>query len=98
MAGAGYPSEQDGPMEELAELQIKEEARLEKLFAEQRLEKGLDNDDTLNTFFQLFDMWIQLYRLNKCMEVLEEVVPICRKRGGDFHVKGVQVGCFADIS
>ncbi|CAL1165592.1 unnamed protein product [Cladocopium goreaui] len=76
----GYP--QDGPMEELAELQIKEEARLEKLFQEQRQQQGLDDDSTLNTFFQLFDMWIQLYRLNKCMEVLEEVVPICRRRGG----------------
>ena len=129
---------------------------------EQRSERGLDDEVTLNTFFkawpwlcysnmpkvsqnsfdnvingvttlcQLFDMWIQLYRLNKCMEasnvsdlkidmqccnevmqpfeksshfiqykyvlnvsdcvkqtfaeallqVLEEVVPICRKRGG----------------
>ncbi|CAK9012503.1 Inorganic diphosphatase [Durusdinium trenchii] len=90
----GYPVEEDGPMEELAELQIKEEARLEKLFAEQRSEQGLDNDVTLNTFFKLFDMWIQLYRLNKCMEVLEEVVPICRKRGGDLHIKGVQALAF----
>lgn len=81
-------------MEELAELQIKEEARLEKLFQEQRQQQGLDDDSTLNTFFQLFDMWIQLYRLNKCMEVLEEVVPICRRRGGDFHVKGVQALAF----
>ncbi|CAJ1394709.1 unnamed protein product [Effrenium voratum] len=39
-------------------------------------------------------MWIQLYRLNKCMEVLEEVVPICRSRGGDLHVKGVQALAF----
>eukprot|EP00435_Cladocopium_sp_Y103_P024362 s1485_g6.t1 len=92
MSHDGYP--QDGPMEELAELQIKEEARLEKLFQEQRQQQGLDDDGTLNTFFQLFDMWIQLYRLNKCMEVLEEVVPICRRRGGDFHVKGVQALAF----
>ncbi|CAE7478145.1 unnamed protein product [Symbiodinium pilosum] len=84
----------DGPIEELAELQVKEEARLEKLFAEQREERGLDDETTLHTFFKLFDMWIQLYRLNKCMEVLPEVVPICRSRGGDFHVKGVQALAF----
>eukprot|EP00913_Durusdinium_trenchii_P003879 g3588.t1 len=64
-----------------------------RLGKEQRSEQGLDNDVTLNTFFKLFDMWIQLYRLNKCMEVLEEVVPICRKRGGDLHIKGVQDLC-----
>ncbi|CAJ1394707.1 unnamed protein product [Effrenium voratum] len=92
--GYAAPEAEDGPMEELAELQVKEEARLEKLFAEQRAERGLDDDVTLNTFFKLFDMWIQLYRLNKCMEVLEEVVPICRSRGGDLHVKGVQALAF----
>mmetsp|Transcript_57737 Transcript_57737/g.108195 ORF Transcript_57737/g.108195 Transcript_57737/m.108195 type:complete len:221 (+) Transcript_57737:55-717(+) len=86
--------EAGGPIEEIAELQIKEEARLEKLFAEQRSERGLDDETTLHTFFKLFDMWIQLYRLNKCMEVLPEVVPICRSRGGDFHVKGVQALAF----
>mmetsp|Transcript_28969 Transcript_28969/g.90282 ORF Transcript_28969/g.90282 Transcript_28969/m.90282 type:complete len:203 (+) Transcript_28969:202-810(+) len=39
-------------------------------------------------------MWIQLYRLNKCVEVLEDVVPICRRRGGQLHVQGVQALAF----
>jgi len=39
-------------------------------------------------------MWIQLYRLNKALEVLVEVVPICRKRGGNTHIKGVQALAF----
>jgi len=76
------------------ELQLIEETRLEKLFQEQRAERGLDDDETLKTFFKLFDMWIQLYRLNKCVEVLEEVVPICRRRGGQLHVQGVQALAF----
>lgn len=81
-------------MEELVELQLVEEARLEALFEEQRRQRGLDDEVTLETFFKLFDMWIQLYRLNKCAEVLEDVVPICRQRGGQLHVKGVQALAF----
>lgn len=92
-AGAGGEAG-EGEIEELVELQLVEETRLEKLFEEQRAEKGLDDEVTLNTFFKLFDMWIQLYRLNKCAEVLEDVVPICRRRGGQLHVQGVQALAF----
>eukprot|EP00929_Paragymnodinium_shiwhaense_P084580 TRINITY_DN45238_c0_g1_i1.p1 TRINITY_DN45238_c0_g1~~TRINITY_DN45238_c0_g1_i1.p1 ORF type:complete len:367 (-),score=121.60 TRINITY_DN45238_c0_g1_i1:349-1449(-) len=81
-------------MEELVDLQLLEEARLEKMFDEKKREKGLDDEETLNVFFKLFDMWIQLYRLNKSEEALNEIVPICRRRGGDFHVKGVQALAF----
>lgn len=81
-------------MEELVELQLQEETRLEKLFDEQRRELGLDSEVTLATFFKLFDMWIQLYRLNKCMEVLVDAVPICRRLGGQLHIQGVQALAF----
>lgn len=81
-------------MDEIVELQIRREEQLTKLFAEQRQELGLDNDTTLTTFFELFDMLIQLYRLNKAMEILPEVVPICRKRGETWHIKGVQALAF----
>lgn len=83
-----------GEIEELVELQLIEEARLEKLFEEKRRERGLDDDETLEVFFKLFDMWIQLYRLNKCYEALLDVVPVCRRRGERLHVQGVQALAF----
>mmetsp|Transcript_42470 Transcript_42470/g.122822 ORF Transcript_42470/g.122822 Transcript_42470/m.122822 type:complete len:441 (+) Transcript_42470:61-1383(+) len=83
-----------GEIEEIAELQHVEEARLEKLFAEQKAERGLDDEVTLATFFSLFNMWIQLYRLNKLTEALEEVVPICRRRGGNLKIQGIQAQAF----
>mmetsp|Transcript_78948 Transcript_78948/g.226241 ORF Transcript_78948/g.226241 Transcript_78948/m.226241 type:complete len:445 (-) Transcript_78948:8-1342(-) len=86
--------EEAGEVEELVSLQLVEESRLEKLFEEQRRDIGLDDEVTLKTFFKLFDMWIQLYRLNKCAEVLEDVVPICRRRGGNLHIQGVQALAF----
>eukprot|EP00418_Pyrodinium_bahamense_P002610 CAMPEP_0179016392 /NCGR_PEP_ID=MMETSP0796-20121207/3291_1 /TAXON_ID=73915 /ORGANISM="Pyrodinium bahamense, Strain pbaha01" /LENGTH=477 /DNA_ID=CAMNT_0020712071 /DNA_START=12 /DNA_END=1445 /DNA_ORIENTATION=+ len=91
---AGAAAEEGGELEELVELQLQEEIRLEKLFQEQRQERGLDDEVTLKTFFKLFDMWIQLYRLNKCADALEEIVPICRRRGGQLHVQGVQALAF----
>lgn len=84
----------DGDVEELVELQVQEEARLETLFTSMCDHPGLDNEETLTVFFKLFDMWIQLYRLNKCAEALEKVVPICRKRGGQLHIRGVQALAF----
>ena len=38
---------------------------------------------------QLFDMWIQLYRLNKCMEVSGDTVILCFSGSG---------GCRAHLS
>lgn len=87
-------AEEGGEIEEIAELQIQEEQRLEKLFAENKEQYGLESEITLGTFFKLFDMWIQLYRLNKCSEALVDIVPICRKKGGTLHVKGVQALAF----
>lgn len=39
-------------------------------------------------------MWIQLYRLNKLTEALEEVVPVCRNRGGNFKIQAIQALAF----
>jgi len=86
-------AQESGQMEELVELQLVEEVRLEKLFWEQKAQRGLD-EVTLDTFFKLFDMWIQLYRLNKCREVLEEVVPVCEAKGGNWHIKAIQALAF----
>lgn len=87
------PLDGDEP-EELVELQLIEETRLEKLFAEHRKERGLNDEVTIDTFFKLFNMWIQLYRLNKAREVLDELVPICRERGGNHHIQGIQALAF----
>ncbi|CAE8665969.1 unnamed protein product, partial [Polarella glacialis] len=50
--------------------------------------------ETLNTFFALFDNCIQLYRLNKLSDYLEEVVPVCRKRNDKFTMKAIQALSF----
>jgi len=83
-----------GETPELVELQLEDEERLEKEFAQQKSTLGLDNQQTLITFFDLFDVWIQLYRLNKIMTALEEVVPVCRKRGDQFKIKAIQALSF----
>merc|ERR1719401_321360 len=77
-------------VEEQEENERKLEARYKKLISE----KGLDHESTLETFFALFDNCIQLYRLNKLSEYLEEVVPICRKRSDKYKLKAVQALAF----
>ena len=57
-----------GGEDETIDVQLEDEARLERIFAEREASKGLDHDDTLAVFFELFDTWIGLYRLNKCEE------------------------------
>jgi len=66
------------------------EARYKKL----KEEKGLQSEDTLQTFFALFDNCIQLYRLNKLSDYLEEVVPACRKRDDKYRLKAIQALAF----
>lgn len=77
-------------VEEQEENEKKLEARYQKLVAE----RGIDDEETLNTFFALFDNCIQLYRLNKLSDYLEQVVPVCRKRGDKFYMKGIQALAF----
>lgn len=77
-------------VEEQLENEKKLEARYQKLFSE----KGLDSEDTLETFFALFDNCIQLYRLNKLSDYLEEVVPACRKRTDKYKLKAIQALSF----
>jgi len=77
-------------VEEQLENEKKLEARYKKLIAE----KGLEHEDTLRTFFALFDNCIQLYRLNKLSDYLEEVVPACRKRTDNYKLKALQALAF----
>ena len=61
---------------ETAEKQSFNEIRLERLYFDLKLVKGVDNIVTISCFFQLFDVWIGMYRLSKCFKELEEIKPI----------------------
>jgi len=86
--------EHDDDDPERVEEQEENERKLEARYAKLKSERGLNDEETLNTFFALFDNCIQLYRLNKLSDYLEEVVPVCRKRGDKFYMKGIQALAF----
>eukprot|EP00439_Symbiodinium_sp_Y106_P042333 s3885_g5.t1 len=79
---------------ELASEQVLEEAVLEAKFFEHRERFGIDDRRTLEVFFQLFDLWIMLYRLNKADEALKEVLPACWWRQDDLTVQAIQALAF----
>jgi len=79
---------------EIAEEQIKQEAILEVQFQRLRDKYGLGDRRTLDVFFELFDLWIMLYRLNKADAALKEVVPVCEWRRDDLAIKAVQALAF----
>ena len=78
----------EGP--ELAADQILEEAVLEAKFFDYRERLGINDRRTLEVFFQLFDLWIMLYRLNKADEALKEVFPACEWRQDDLTIQAIQ--------
>ncbi|CAE8728824.1 unnamed protein product, partial [Polarella glacialis] len=86
--------EHDDDDPERVEEQEENERKLEARYKKLKDEKGLDSEETLNTFFALFDNCIQLYRLNKLSDYLEEVVPVCRKRNDKFTMKAIQALSF----
>eukprot|EP00906_Rhabdomonas_costata_P004523 RCo006670 len=76
--------------EESIEDQYQEEIQLEAEVAKLRAELGLEDPKTLEKVFELFSNWIALYRLNKTDALLQEVVPVCKKLGGTWHIKAIQ--------
>lgn len=86
--------EHDDDDPERVEEQEENERRLEARYKKLKTEKGLDHEDTLQTFFALFDNCIQLYRLNKLSDYLAEVVPACRTRTDKYKLKAVQALAF----
>ncbi|CAK9021155.1 Kinesin light chain 2 (KLC 2) [Durusdinium trenchii] len=86
--------EHDDDDPERVEEQLENEKKLEARYQKLVGERGIDDEETLNTFFALFDNCIQLYRLNKLSDYLEQVVPVCRKRGDKFYMKGIQALAF----
>jgi len=79
---------------ELAVEQVKQEAILEAKFERTKRRYGVDDRRTLEAFFELFDLWIMLYRLNKADTALREIVPACEWRRDDLAIKAVQALAF----
>jgi len=73
---------------------VKKEAVLEERFAELKHRYGLQDRRTLWVFFELFDVWIVLHRLNKADQALVEVVPVCEWRRDELTIKAVQALAF----
>lgn len=80
--------------QELADKNIHDEKILESRYLKLKEEKGLQDEDCLKAFFELFDNGIQLYRLNQLGNYLEEVVPECRKRTDQYKLKAIQALAF----
>lgn len=92
LAGAHTGKLDEGP--EVATEQVKEEALLEVKFAKLRKQYGIEDRRTLTAFFELFDLWIMLYRLNKIDAVLVDIMPACEWRRDEFTFKAVQALAF----
>merc|ERR1712228_605818 len=58
---------------------LKKETKLKKEYASLIEGSGLDDPKTLKVAFQLVHMWLGLYKLSPCNELIEEVWPACKK-------------------
>eukprot|EP00667_Euglena_gracilis_P009805 EG_transcript_9968 len=80
-----------GEEPELVELQLRQERELEARVDDLRRGPGLQDPASLDVVFQLFDVWIGLYRLNKTDALLQEVMPFCEQIGGTYYIKAIQM-------
>jgi len=87
--GSQYDPGDKDAQEDVAD-QLEGERLLEPQYLDLVRRRGVDDDETLQVFFRLFNEKIQLYRLNDLEKYLKDVLPICRKRGGDFRIKAIQ--------
>jgi tetratricopeptide (TPR) repeat protein len=76
---------------ERVEEQLEEERDLEARVAALRLDPGLKDPAAMDVVFDLFNIWIGLYRLNKTDALLQEVAPLCEELGGPYHIKAIQM-------
>ena len=82
-------SEDEGMLSDPEETERQEE-RLERRLGARRARLGLDNARTLRSAFRLLDCLIGQYKLNRTEALLDEVAPVCKRLGGDWHVKAIQ--------
>ncbi len=94
LSSTGLLDDAAGDEPEDAEAQHKQEKVLEEEFNRLRRDCGLDNESTLAAFFDLFNISIQLYHLNKLGGYLAEVVPVCRRRDDSYKLKAIQAHAF----
>lgn len=80
--------------EELAEVQVRQEAELEVKYWHLKKTLGVDDPRTLAAFFKVFDLWIMLYRLNKADQELVDIVPAASKRKDNYYIQGIQALAF----
>jgi len=74
----------------------KKERSLEIKFERLRKERGLEHLETISAAFDLLDVWIGNYKLDRTNELLEELVPICREKGGELKTKAIQSKAFVN--
>eukprot|EP00927_Polykrikos_kofoidii_P059407 TRINITY_DN54567_c0_g1_i1.p1 TRINITY_DN54567_c0_g1~~TRINITY_DN54567_c0_g1_i1.p1 ORF type:complete len:829 (-),score=122.79 TRINITY_DN54567_c0_g1_i1:413-2797(-) len=86
----GSMSDEGQNRQELVTEQREAESILEPRFLNLLRERGIDDASTLETFFKLFDEKIQLYKLHELERYLCDVVPACRKKGGNFRIRAIQ--------
>ncbi|EKX32396.1 hypothetical protein GUITHDRAFT_121447 [Guillardia theta CCMP2712] len=55
---------------------------------------GLDHDKTLMKALRLVSCYIGRYKLNDTNEVLDEIMSLCKSRGGKFYIKAIQSRAF----
>ena len=84
-------SSSTGAEPELVEDQLVQEKELEEKVAKLRLDPGFKDPNAMDVVFELFNVWIGLYRLNKTDTLLQEVLPICEQLGGPYFIKGIQM-------
>lgn len=80
----------DDLREENVEDQLENERILEPEYQRLLRERGVDDIQTLDTFFRLYHEKIQLYRLDDLDKYLQDVVPACRRKGGKLQLQGLQ--------
>jgi len=73
------------------ELLFEHDECLEK-FNDLKEENGLDHHLTLETAFQLLNSYIRIHKLQPCNDLVEQIFPLCKKRGEgkSFHIKVIQ--------
>lgn len=72
--GSFSPSGDEG-VAETAETQTQNEACLEELYRDCCTEYGVENAISIEIFLRLFDVLIGLYRLDRCDELLRDILP-----------------------
>jgi tetratricopeptide (TPR) repeat protein len=73
-----YAPSGNGSMQESGQEQLANERHLERVYDECKCQYGVQHNTTLLVFLQLFDVWIGLYRLDKCDAELTLLIPVVR--------------------